>query len=322
LTPLPPGASPRAIFAHAFRSSLRAFWRVMIVVFPVSIAVLALQHSPVLPWIVERLAPWMGRFGLPGEAALMLVLGALVNIYAALAAGAGFGLSAGEMTTVALMLGFAHNLLVEGSLLVRLTPRGPLWIALRVVIAILVGAALGPWFAATWPDAGAVGPAAAAAHSAAPATALEFVRLVLVRGGTSAVQLFLILLPIVFLLEVLDGFGWLGRLRAWLRPFTRLLGLEERSSEAFLAGLFFGLVYGAGVILDRVNAENLPRAQVDRIALLLGLMHAIVEDTLLFVPFGAHAWPVVAARAVVAVAAAFVLPRGRVALVAPEAAEV
>ena len=102
-----------------------------------------------------------------------------------------------------------------------------------------------------------------------------------------------------------------GRLRAPLRPFTRLLGLEERSSEAFIAGLLFGLVYGAGVILQRVQSDGVSKEQVDRIALLLGLMHAIVEDTLLFVPFGAHAWPVVIIRVAVAVGAAFLLPRRR-----------
>jgi hypothetical protein len=307
---LKPGEGPAplpTIFRRALVAALRSFWRVIVIVLPITVVVVALQYSPVLPWIVEHLAPSMKHLGLPGGAALALVLGLVVNIYAALTAAACLGMSAGEMTTLALVLGFAHNLLVEGTLLVRLTPRGPLWILVRLVVAALAGWALGPWFASLWPDV----PAHAAAVAAAPppATWLELLQIVGMRAGKSALQLFLILLPIVFLLEVFEGLGWLARLRAPLRPFTRLLGLEERSSEAFLAGLFFGLVYGAGVILQRVQADGMTREQIDRMALLLGLMHAIVEDTLLFVPFGAHAWPVVVVRVTVAVAVALVLPR-------------
>jgi hypothetical protein len=311
----------RSILLAALLAALRSFWKVIVIVFPVTVVVVLLQHSPVLPWIVEHLAPWMGHFGLPGSAALPLVFGMLVNIYAALVAAAGLGMTAGEMTTLALVLGFAHNLLVEGSLLVHLTKRGLLWILVRIVIAALAGFTLGPLFAAWWPEVPihAAGQAAEAA-AAAPATWLELVRLVLLRGGTAALQLFVILLPIVFLLQLLDAYGFLAKLRVFFRPFTRLLGLEERSSEAFLAGLFFGLVYGAGVILERVKTDGVPPSQVDRIALLLGLMHAIVEDTLLFVPFGAHGWPVVIVRVLVAVAAAFLLPRPRLSAAVPRPA--
>ena len=85
------------------------------------------------------MAPLMAAFGLPGEAALVLVLGMSINIYAAIAACAGLALTAGQATTIALVLGFAHNLYVESAVLLRLTPRGGAWIALRVVAALVAG---------------------------------------------------------------------------------------------------------------------------------------------------------------------------------------
>ena len=116
-------------------------------------------------------------------------------------------------------------------------------------------------------------------------------------------------MPIVFVLEIAREAGVLARMRRPLAPLVRALGLDERATEALLAGLFFGLVYGAGVIVSRVQAEGLPRAHVDRLCVALVLCHAIVEDTLLFVPVGAVLWPVAAIRIVLA-SAVLLLVRG------------
>src|SRR4029079_16158826 len=92
-------------------------------------------------------------------------------------------------------------------------------------------------------------------------------------------------------------------LRRPLRPVLQFLGFEEGASEALIAGLFFGLVYGAGVILDRVQEEGLSEDQVSRLCLTLVLCHAIVEDTLLFSPVHAGLSPVVVIRVGVVVLA-------------------
>jgi hypothetical protein len=285
---------------HALLSALRAYRRLFLIVAPIYVVVTILRHTPVLPWIADHMAPAMGAFGLPGGAALVLVLGVIINIYAGIAACAGLGLSPGHATTLALMLGFAHNLLVESALLFKLSRRAALWIALRIAMAIVAGLVFGPIFARAWP-----GIAQAAATSAAAPTTL--VHDLLWGGGKSLLQLFLILFPIVFLLEILQGLGALAKLRRPLGPLLKALGLEEGASEALLAGLFFGLVYGAGVILNRVQEEGLGENQVGRICLVLVLCHAIVEDTLLFAPVHAVLWPVVLLRVAAAVAGLLVL---------------
>jgi hypothetical protein len=245
----------------------------------------------------------MAAFGLPGEAALVFVLGMALNIYAAVAACAGLDLSAGQATTIALVLGFAHNLFVEGAVLLRLTPRGAAWIALRVAAGVAAGLALGPWFASILPDA-----ALATTSASAPAPTLGHD--LLVGGARTLVLIALVSIPIVLALELARQHGLLARLRRPLAPAVRALGIDERGTEALLAGLFFGLVYGAGVIISRIEEEGLPRAQVDRICIALVLCHAIIEDTLLFAPVGAMLWPVVIVRVAVA-AFALLLLRGQ-----------
>ena len=129
----------------------------------------------------------------------------------------------------------------------------------------------------------------------------------MVGGARSLVLIALVSIPIVFALELARQHGLLARLRRPLAPVVRGLGIEERGTEALLAGLFFGMVYGAGVIVSRIEEEGLPRAQVDRICIALVLCHAIVEDTLLFAPVGAVLWPVALVRIAVAAAALLAL---------------
>lgn len=295
------------LIRHALVAALLAYRRLFLIVAPVYAAIILLSHTPVLPWIAAHMAPAMGAFGLPGAAALVLVLGATINIYAAIAACAGLALSPGHATTLALMLGFTHNLLVESALLFRLSKRASLWIAIRIAAGVIAGLVFGPIFARAWPGATEVASGVARHHTLAYD--------LFVGGGRSLLQLFAILFPIVFLLEILQGVGALARLRQPIKPVLRALGLDERTSEALLAGLFFGLVYGAGVILNRVQEEGLGEDQVGRICLVLVLCHAIVEDTVLFAPVHAVLWPVVVIRILAAVLGLLVLR-----LVAPRAA--
>lgn len=283
-----------SLLRHALASALKAYLKLLGLVVPVYVAVILLKHSPVLGWVVSATAPSMRAFGLPGGAALVLALGASINIYAALGACAGLAFTAGQATTLALMLGFTHNLFVEGALLVALSRRAALWIGLRILAGTLAGLVCGPLFERAWPAV----PAGIAALHASPNVSLG--RELVSGGAHYLLQIFLVLVPIVVALELLQAVGALARLRQLVRPALSFLGVDERASEALLAGLFFGLVYGAGVILNRVQEEGLDEAQVGRLCLALVLCHAIVEDTVLFAPLGAVLWPVVVLRVLVA----------------------
>jgi len=291
-----------SLFRHALQKALHAYARLFKIVAPIYVAIILLKHTPILPWIAAHMAPAMGALGLPGEAALVLVLGATINIYAAIAGCAGLALTPGQATTIALMLGFTHNLLVESALILKLSRRGVLWIAIRIVVAVAAGLVFGPIFARAWPGAVVLAGAASAATSAPPIWYDLFVN-----GGKSLLFLFAVLVPIVVALEVLQGMGALARLRAPIKPVITFLGFDARASEALIAGVFFGLVYGAGVIVNRVEDEGLEEDQVGRLCLTLVLCHAMVEDTVLFAPVGAVLWPIVILRVTVAAGALLVL---------------
>ena len=128
---------------HALLGALRAYRKLFLIVAPIYAAIILLSHTPVLPWIAAHMEPAMAAFALPGGAALVLVLGFAINIYAGLAACAGLALSPGHATTLALILGFTHNLLVEGALLFKLSKRAWLWMSLRIAAGLIAGVVFG-----------------------------------------------------------------------------------------------------------------------------------------------------------------------------------
>lgn len=71
---------------NGLKAGLSTTWTLGKVIFPVTILVSILQHTPVMGWIIQFIRPFMGVFGLSGEAAIPLVLGNMLNLYAGIAA--------------------------------------------------------------------------------------------------------------------------------------------------------------------------------------------------------------------------------------------
>jgi spore maturation protein SpmB len=67
-------------------SGLRTAWRLGRIIFPVTLAVGLLRYTAVYDFLLSGLTPVMGLFGLPQEAAVALLLGNLLNLYAAIGA--------------------------------------------------------------------------------------------------------------------------------------------------------------------------------------------------------------------------------------------
>lgn len=113
------------------------------IIIPVYIAVTILKYTPVLDFIAERFSPVMSIFGLPGEAALILVLGNILNIYAALGAMSAVSLTAAEISIIALMLSFSHSLLIETAVTRKLGVSSWKIILIRMGLAVMAGLILG-----------------------------------------------------------------------------------------------------------------------------------------------------------------------------------
>ncbi len=95
------------------RTGLETTWELAKVVVPTAIVVAIFRASGILDVITNFFAPYMGIFGLSGEAAIVLFSGYFVNLYAAAGSIIALNLTLSEITICAVMLTFCHSLLVE-----------------------------------------------------------------------------------------------------------------------------------------------------------------------------------------------------------------
>ena len=117
-------------------------WMLVKVTLPVYVAVSLLGATPALGWVARACEPLMGLFGLPGETAMVLVVGNALNLYAAIGAMKALYLTQAQVTTLALMLSFSHNLFVETALCRKLGLSIPLVVGVRLLLAVAAGLSL------------------------------------------------------------------------------------------------------------------------------------------------------------------------------------
>ncbi len=114
-------------------------------------------------------------------------------------------------------------------------------------------------------------------------------------------QLALIVIPLMIFMQYLREKGWLDRFSAWVAPATKFLGMERNTSMTLVAGLTIGLAYGAGLMIQAVEEDGVSRKDMYLAILFLVSCHAVVEDTLVFIPLGIPVWPLLVIRLLTAI---------------------
>ncbi len=111
-------------------------------------------------------------------------------------------------------------------------------------------------------------------------------------------KVFVIVVPIMVVLELFEGTRpFRAVVRGWAR-LVRHVGLDEQSAAPTLVGFLFGLAYGGGVIVRDIRRHGLGRRQVFILSVFLSMVHAIVEDSLIFIALGASVLWIVGFRIV------------------------
>ena len=136
-------------------AGVRTSLKIIKVSVPLYVGVTLLKETPFIGLLGKAFAPVMGIFGLPGEAAFAFVAAFLLNMYAAIAVIVPLHLTPFQVTQCGLMMGVAHNLVVEGGVLSTTGARGGVLTLCRLAIACVAGLLLrglwGLWeTAASW----------------------------------------------------------------------------------------------------------------------------------------------------------------------------
>ncbi len=127
------------IFYETFKSTAQTILKLAKIMIPVIFIVTLIKMTGILEVIAGLFEPAMKIFNLPGEATLPLILGAVVNLYAAISAIETLDLTPNQITTISIMLLIAHSLLVETAVIASLGVKKITQLSIRTGIAIVVG---------------------------------------------------------------------------------------------------------------------------------------------------------------------------------------
>jgi hypothetical protein len=117
-------------------AGLQTFWDLAKVMIPAYGVTLALQQLGVIGRLSDLARPLMTAMGLPGDAAVPLVVGYVLNIYAAVGSMQALHLDARQVTVLAVAVLIGHNVIVEGAVLHKAGMNAFAFGALRMVAGI------------------------------------------------------------------------------------------------------------------------------------------------------------------------------------------
>ncbi|KQL21285.1 nucleoside recognition domain-containing protein [Cytobacillus solani] len=277
---------------------LKTTWTLGKVIFPVTLIVALLQHTPVLPWVIKLITPLMNLIGLSGDTAIPLVLGNILNLYAGIGAILTLDLTVKEVFIVAVMLSFSHNMIIESSVAVKVGVKLWIGIAVRMGLALISAIVIN----LVWHGGSEI-----AKYGMIPAKEEEVTGWLAIlldalqKAGLGIFQLAIIVIPLMIMIQILKDLKWLAVFSKWMAPVTRMLGMKENTSTTLAAGLLFGLAFGAGVMIQAVKEDGVSKKDVTIAFIFLVACHAVVEDTLIFIPLGIPVLPLLLIRIGVAI---------------------
>lgn len=272
---------------------LRQLTRTLVVLLRVMIPVfLLVSVFEALGWI-ELAGRWLaaplGWIGMGPRAAVALLVGLFAGLYAAIGTMASLGMTPAEALPVVLFIQFAHALPMEASVAHQGGANGWHHALSRVALGILA-AALAPLLAPLAGIDSAAAPAAGVAAAPATAAGSQTFGQLLLRSlgdlGETLLLLVAILAAITLVVQLLEQSGWLERWSHAAAPWMQKVGWNGEAALPLVTGLFVGLIYGAGVMIERFQRGRLDRRVGREVFLFLGACHSVLEDPFIFVPLG------------------------------------
>lgn len=279
-------------FEKSFKTALRSSWVILKLIVPIYILADVLFYYDLLSYITFIFKPLALFLGLPQEAALSIVSGLFLNLYAAIAFAAPLGLDAKSWTVLAVFLGIAHALLVETEIMKRLGLSRVYSIVLRLSVGLLVS-----FFVTQMPNEWFISSIVSHPETLQPVR-YDSIQALVLNAAYEALSLSLNIIVLVSLLIFL-----LDMIKS--RPWMQRHAQNVNSGFSILVGVILGITYGAGILIAEYEKGLLKKREILFIGTYLMIAHAMIEDTLLFVIFGANPWIIVSLRLIFATLIAY-----------------
>jgi spore maturation protein SpmB len=123
--------------ARGGKKAVKVIFNLMKYIIPAVFVLKVLEHSGWLIRIADFFAPYMAYIGLPGEAALVIMMGQ-VSIYSAIAVTLTLSLTVKQITIVSAFVSMFHTIVLETAVVSKGGGNGLLSAVLRFIGAVLV----------------------------------------------------------------------------------------------------------------------------------------------------------------------------------------
>jgi len=279
-------------FKQTLKSSLNSALIILKFVIPIYIIADILYFYNTLSYVAFIVEPFTSFLGLPTEASLSIISGMFLNIYAAVAFAAPLDMTPHQWSILAIFLGVCHSLVVESVIMKKIGISNIYSYSLRffggLFIAFLVTLMPASWFEATL------------TNNVFTKNTYDTIEALIYGSISSAISLSIkIILLITILIFIMD----------FIKTRKFIIKSQKNVSKGFslTVGVFLGITYGAGILIDEVKSGRISRKDVFYIGTFLMICHAIIEDTLLFVIFGADFTMVILIRTIAAIIFSYIL---------------
>ncbi len=107
-------------------------------------------------------------------------------------------------------------------------------------------------------------------------------------GALFSLKVAAVLVPALVLYDLMAPAPLFARWGRALAPWLGRLGMSPPCVVPLVAGIFLGIIYGAGVILPIAKEKTIGPDELHSVGLFLCTCHAVIEDTFLFAWIGAR----------------------------------
>lgn len=283
---------------HFFKKSLHSSLQssLLIVKFIVPLYILSdiLLYFDLLSSVSFLFYPITSWLGLPVEAGMAMAAGVLLNLYAAIAFAAPLELDSRQWTVLAVFLGVCHSMVLESVIMKQIGISYWYSVVLRLSMAFVSVVPVMLMPQGFFDDKTHTGVVIVGEYDSFLAMLGDSI--------INAIGLSVkVILLISLLIIVMDGVRRTRIFRSWSSRVNILYPI--------IVGQLLGITYGAGILIRETNSGSLTRRDIFFIATFLMICHSIIEDTLLFVIFGANYLVIITIRIIMAILVSFFIIR-------------
>lgn len=118
-----------------------------------------------------------------------------------------------------------------------------------------------------------------------------------------------VIIPLMLIMEIFKDLKIIDRISKAIKPATDFLTINEESGISLVIGIVFGLLFGAGAIIQSTKDHEVDKRSIFLICMFLSLCHAVIEDTFIFGAIGANYAIILGSRIIAAVMTTFVFSK-------------